>query len=273
MLSCALELKKRDPMTNKRVVTLLTDFGLRDYFVGAMKGVMLGLNPELEFVDISHLIPPQDVFAGAFTLSQTWSLFPARTVHLAVVDPGVGTARKAIAAIAGDHYFVAPDNGILTWIMDQPDFAAYEISADHYFRKPVSNTFHGRDVFAPVAGWISRGTPLGHLGPRLAEPVRLKVPVAKKVREGLIQGAILAVDQFGNLTTNLKPGDIPPSSKIILSGQREITSFRRSYGEGEPGELFVIPGSAGYFEISLKNGSAAAQLDLKPGAPIGVLSA
>jgi S-adenosylmethionine hydrolase len=260
-------------MGNNRVVTLLTDFGLRDHFVAAMKGVMLSLNPELKFVDIGHLVPPQDVFAGAFTLGQAWAMFPSRTIHLVVVDPGVGTARKAIAATAGDHYFVAPDNGILTWVMDQPDFAAYEITADHYFRKPVSGTFHGRDVFAPVAGWISRGTALEQLGPRLADPVRLKVPIVKKVREGLIQGAILAVDQFGNLITNLKPEDVPASSRIVLSGQREIASFRRSYDDGAAGELFVIQGSTGYLEISLKNGSAASMLDLKPGAPLGVVSA
>jgi S-adenosylmethionine hydrolase len=259
-------------MANKRVVTLLTDFGLRDHFVAAMKGVILSLNPEIEFVDISHLIPPQDVFAGAFTLEQTWTLFPPRTIHLAVVDPGVGTARKAMAATAGDHYFVAPDNGILTWVMEQPDFAAYEITADHYFRKPVSNTFHGRDVFAPVAGWLSRGMPLEHLGQPLDEPVRLNVPRVKKVREGLIQGAILAADQFGNLITNLKPEDVPAAFKIILSGQREVTGFRRAYSEGAPGELFVIPGSTGYLEISLKNGSAASALDLKAGAPVGVVS-
>ncbi len=260
-------------MTNNRIVTLLTDFGLRDHFVAAMKAVMLGVNPDVQFVDISHLVPPQDILAGAFTLGQSWSLFPSKTIHLAVVDPGVGTERKAMAAVAGDHYFVAPDNGILTWVMDEPDFSAYEITADHYFRKPISGTFHGRDIFAPVAGYISRGMPLAHLGPKMAEPVRLNVPVAKKVREGLIQGAILAVDQFGNLITNLRPEHVPPSSRIILSGQREITRFQKTYSEGTPGELFVIQGSTGYMEISLKNGSAAATLDLKPGAPIGVLPA
>jgi S-adenosylmethionine hydrolase len=259
-------------MANNRVVTLLTDFGLRDHFVAAMKGVILGLNPEVDFVDISHLIPPQDVFTGAFTLGQTWAYFPPKTVHLVVVDPGVGTARKAIAATAGDHYFVAPDNGILTWVMEQPDFVAYEITADHYFRKPVSNTFHGRDVFAPVAGWLSRGMPLEHVGPRLAEPVRLNVPPVKKVREGLIQGAILAADQFGNLITNLKPEDVPASFKMILPGQREITVVWRAYSEGAPGELFVIHGSTGYLEISVKNGSAASTLGLKTGAPVGVVS-
>jgi S-adenosylmethionine hydrolase len=259
-------------MAKKALVTLLTDFGLRDHFVAAMKGVMLSLNPDLMFVDISNLIPPQDVFGGAFTLGQAWSLFPPKTVHLAVVDPGVGTARKALAASAGGQFFIAPDNGILRCVMEaREDFTAYEITADHYFHKPVSSTFHGRDVFAPIAAWISRGIPLEQVGPLVAEPVRLKIPVAKKVREGLIQGAVLAVDQFGNLVTNLKPEDVPPSSKIILAGQREITSFRTTYGEGAAGELFLVPGSTGYLEISLKNGSAAAALNVKTGAPIGVV--
>jgi hypothetical protein len=244
---------------------------MRDHFVGALKGVMLSVNPDLAFVDISHLIPPQDIFGAAFTLGQTWSLFPAGTVHLAVVDPGVGTARKALVAGAGGHCFVAPDNGILTCVMEsQADFRAHEITADHYFRKPVSDTFHGRDIFAPVAAWIAKEIALDQFGPALPNPVRLKMPVARKVREGLIQGAILAVDQFGNLITNLKPSDVPPASRIILAGQREITSFRRTYAEGKPGEVFVVTGSTGYLEITLKDGSAAALLDLRTGAPIGV---
>jgi hypothetical protein len=184
----------------------------------------------------------------------------------------VGTARKALAASAGGHFFVAPDNGILTCVMEeQVDFVAFEIMAEHYFRKPVSATFHARDVFAPIAAWISRGIPLEQLGPALASPVRLKIPVHKKVREGVIQGAILAVDRFGNLITNLKPSDVPPSSKIILAGQREVTIFRKAYGEGKPGETFVVPGSTGYLEIAVKDGSAASLLNLKTGAPIGVV--
>ena len=261
-------------MANKGIVTLLTDFGLRDQFVAAMKGVMLSLNPDLTFVDISHLVPPQDIFGGAFRLGQAWSLFPSKTVHLAVVDPGVGTARKALAAFAGGHYFVAPDNGILSFVMEsRDDFIAYEITADHYFRKPVSGTFHGRDVFAPIAAWLSRGVPLEQVGPRMEAPVRLKIPVVRKVREGLIQGAILSIDQFGNAVTNLRPEDVPPASKIILTGQREVASFRKTFGEGAAGELFMVPGSTGYLEISLKNGSAASALDLKAGTPIGVVPA
>jgi len=264
--------KQGAAMANNGVITLLTDFGLRDHFVAAMKGVILSLNPDVTLVDISHLVPPQDIFAGAFTLGQAWALFPPGTIHVAVVDPGVGTARKVMAASAAGHYFVAPDNGILTCIMEgQEDFTAYEVTAEHYFRKPVSVTFHGRDIFAPIAAWISRGIPLKQLGPALPRPVRLNIPVPRKVREGVIQGAILAVDQFGNLITNLKPADVPPASKIILGSKREVTSFRRVYGEGTPGELFVLQGSTGYLEIAVKNGSAAAALELKAGAAIGVV--
>jgi hypothetical protein len=253
------------------VITLLSDFGLRDHFVGAVKGVMLSLNPDVTLVDISHEIPPQDIFTGAFTLSQAYSCFPAGTVHFAVVDPGVGTPRKALAATAAGHYFVAPDNGILTFIMEaNEDFVAYEITADHYLRKPVSATFHGRDVFAPVAAWISRRIDLHQFGPVLQSPVRLQIPALKRVRDGLIHGTILAVDRFGDLTTNLKLEDIPMPFKI-LAGQREITGLRKTYGEGMPGEVIVVPGSAGFLEIAIKGSSAAATLNLKAGDPIGVI--
>jgi S-adenosyl-L-methionine hydrolase (adenosine-forming) len=239
--------------------------------VGAVKGVMLSLNPDVTFVDISHEIPPQDIFTGAFTLSRTYSYFPLGTIHYAIVDPGVGMARKALAATAAGHYFVAPDNGILTYIMEaNEDFVAYEITADHYFRKPVSATFHGRDVFAPVAAWISRRVELHQVGPVLPSPVRLQIPPLKRVQDALIQGTILAVDRFGNLITNLKPEDISMPFRM-LAGQREITALRKTYGEGMPGEVIIVPGSAGYLEIAVKGGSAAATLNMQAGAPIGVI--
>lgn len=263
------------------VVTFVTDFGLRDHFVAAMKGVMLGINPSLLFVDISHLIPPHDVFSGAFTLGQSYSYFPAGTIHMAIVDPGVGTARKALAVYSQAQFFVAPDNGVLTYLLnDDPGAGVYEITADHYFRKPVSSTFHGRDVFAPVAAWISRGDlPLHQLGPVVEKPTRLAIPPVTRVRDNLMQAAILAVDHFGNLITNLKPQDLPvyktPStgSCKILAAKTEITSFKRTFAEGKAGELFVVPGSSGYLEIVTRNASAAAMLNVAPGAAIGVIIA
>ncbi len=261
-----------------RIITLLTDFGLRDHFVASMKGALLSLNPDLTLIDISHLIPPLDIFSGAFTLGHAYSSFPAGTIHLAVVDPGVGTARKALAVSAGTHFFVAPDNGLLSYVFKyHENFEAYEITSDHYFRKPVSATFHGRDVFAPIAAWISRDIPLPRLGPMLPEPVRLRIPVPEKVQDALIHGSILAVDQFGNLITNLMPSDVPvfdathPRPCKILAGKREITSFRRTYGEGGPEEVFVVPGSTQYLEIVVKGGSASSVLNLKSRAPIGVV--
>lgn len=261
-----------------RTVTLLTDFGLRDHYVAAMKGVMLSLNPELSFVDISHGIPPQDIQSGAFTLGQAYPWFPPGTVHLAVVDPGVGTERKAIVVTAATQYFIAPDNGILTYVFRQEEsWTAHEVTAEHYFKKPVSATFHGRDVFAPVAAWLSRDIPPHQFGPKLSSPVQLNIPELTRVRDSLIQAAILAVDGFGNLVTNLKPEDLPgygaPGARTcrILAGQKEINRFCRTFAEGGPGEILVLPGSSGYLEIAMRNGSAASSLNLGAGAMIGVV--
>jgi S-adenosylmethionine hydrolase len=261
-----------------RIITLLTDFGLRDHYAASMKGVMLGLNPNLTFVDISHSVPPQDISSAAFILGQAYPCFPAGTIHLAIVDPGVGTARKEIVVSAAAQVFVGPDNGIFTWVFEREEsFTVYEITADHYFRKPVSSTFHGRDIFAPLAGWISRDIPLQQVGPVCQNPVRLKIPALTRVRDSLIQATVLAVDGFGNLITNLKPEDLPlyaasgtRTCKMLVS-QREITTFRITFGEGVAGEIFVVPGSSGYLEIVMRNGSAAAALNAAAGSLVGVV--
>jgi S-adenosylmethionine hydrolase len=261
-----------------RIVTLLTDFGEQDHYVAAMKGVMLSINANLHFVDITHQIPPQDIQSGAFSLGQAYAYFPGETIHVAVVDPGVGTERKALVARAGEQFFVAPDNGILSYVLDKETEArVYEVTADHYFRKPISATFQGRDVFAPVAGWLSRDIHLDQFGSPYEQPVRLAVPRLAKLKGNLIQAAVLAVDRFGNLITNLTPEDLPFYGATgerpckLLAAQREITSFHRTFAEGNPGDLFVVPGSTGYLEIVVRNGSAAATLNLGPGAMIGVV--
>jgi S-adenosylmethionine hydrolase len=265
-------------MGNSRIITLITDFGLKDHYVAAMKGVMLGLNPDLVFVDISHLIPSQDILTAAFTLGQAAACFPPGTIHLAVVDPGVGTERRAIIASVEGHYFVAPDNGVLSYVYNAAaEFTVHEITADHYFRKPISSTFHGRDIFAPVAAWLSRDIAPPQFGAAVANPIRLKIPEPLKLRDTMIEAAVLAADQFGNLVTNLKPGDVPIyggtaiHTAKLLAGKREITSFRMTFAEGKPGELFVVPGSSGYLEVVVREGSAASELGLKPGDPIGVI--
>ena len=261
-----------------KIITLLTDFGLRDHYVAAVKGVVLSINPAVQIVDITHAIPPGDIQSAAFTLGQAYSWFPLGTVHLAVVDPGVGTARKAIAASAGGHLFIAPDNGLLSWVFEREESSeVFEITADHYFRRPVSSTFHGRDIFAPMAAWLSRDVSLHQVGPPRPNPVRLKLPSLTRVRDALIQAHVLAVDQFGNMITNLKPEDLPVFNPAgartckILVAQREITAFRRTFSDGQPGELFVIPGSTGYLEIVMRDRSAAQELKAKPGDAVGVV--
>ncbi len=264
--------------TTPRIVTLLSDFGLRDQYVGSMKGVMLSLNRNLAFVDISHLVPPQDIQTGAFILGQAYPCFPAGTIHVAVVDPGVGTERRAIVVYAAAQYFVGPDNGIFTWVYDREESSTvHEITSDHFFRKPISSTFHGRDVFAPVAGWLSRDIPLAKVGPVCKDPVRLALPELTRVRDTLIQATVLAVDGYGNLITNLKPADIPAYSapgtrtcKMLVS-KKEIAAFRKTFGEGAPGEIFVVPGSSEFLEIVMRDGSAAAALNAVPGTLIGVV--
>ncbi|MBP1609063.1 MAG: hypothetical protein H6Q04_1298 [Acidobacteria bacterium] len=261
-----------------RIITLLSDFGLQDHYVAAMKGVMLDVNPDINIIDITHVIAPQDVMSAAFVLGQAFPCFPRGTIHLAVVDPGVGTSRKALAASAGGQFFVAPDNGILSYVaQSQDNFAAYEITADHYFRKPVSSTFHGRDIFAPVAAYISRGIDLAKLGPTLESPKQLVIPKLKKAGNSLVEAAVLAVDRFGNAVTNLHAEDLPAFETEnarrceVLVRHRKINSFRKTFGEGQPGEVFVVPGSSGYLEIVMREGSAASELSLKAGDAIKVI--
>jgi S-adenosylmethionine hydrolase len=265
-------------MDKSRIITLLSDFGLQDHYVAVMKGVILGISPGLKLLDISHSVPPRDIRSAAFVLGQAYRWFPAGTIHLAVVDPGVGTARKGLAVSAGGHFFVAPDNGILSYVYErEDDVRAHEITADHYFLKPVSSTFHGRDIFAPIAAWLAHDIPLAQIGPDRPNPVRLQIPALTRVRDGLIQAGVLAVDHFGNLITNLKPSDLPVFGAHgtrpckVLAGQREITTFRSTFGEGAAGELFIVPGSSGYLEIVARDGSAASALNLAAGAPIGVV--
>jgi S-adenosylmethionine hydrolase len=253
------------------IMTFTTDFGMRDDFVAAVKGVILGVNPDVRMVDISNRVPPQDVFTAAFTLGKAWSYFPYGTVHLAIVDSGVGAPCKGLVVDAGGHFFVCPDNGILTYVLEEnPGFEAFEITAEHYYRKPVLPDCHGRDIYAPIAAWISKGVPLRQIGTELKDPFRLQLPAIQKVKDTLMQGQILAVDRSGTLITNLKPADVPRAYKI-LAGHREITSVHKTYQEGPPGEIFVFSGSTGYLEIAVKDGSAASLLKIKAGSPIGVI--
>lgn len=241
-----------------RAITLLTDFGTGDYFVGAMKGVILSINPQAVIVDITHELSAQDVAAGAFTLLAAYDTFPDGTIHVAVVDPGVGSERRPIVVNTGNHLFVGPDNGIFTYIYDrEPSHQTFHLTSEEYFRQPVSSTFHGRDIFAPIAGALSTGVDPSSLGPRIADPVRL--PKSLEPR-------IIHIDRFGNLITNITRDDLKEGTRLVING-KVISAFRSYFGEsvGAADEPFAIWGSAGFLEIAVNGGSAAEILGSKRG--------
>jgi S-adenosyl-L-methionine hydrolase (adenosine-forming) len=243
------------------VITLLTDFGIVDYFVGAVKGAILSVNPRVVIVDITHEIPPQDVEGAAFTLLASYQAFPSGTIHLAVVDPGVGSERRPIVMRACDQLFVGPDNGIFTYVYDrEPSHQVFHITSEKYFRPSPSTTFHGRDIFAPVAAALSKGVRPDDLGPPITDPVRLKNSLTPEVSK------IIHIDRFGNCITNITRDLIDPARHATLViNRKQISAFREFYGSGSSNELFAIWGSAGFLEISINGGSAAEVLRAKRG--------
>jgi S-adenosylmethionine hydrolase len=257
---------------------LTTDFGQEDHFVGVIKGVILSINPEARIVDISHHIGSYDIFDAAYTLEQSYRFFPPDTIHLVVVDPGVGASRRPLVVRSLEYKFVGPDNGVLSLVYEhEANLDVRAITSEHYFLNPVSNTFHGRDVFAPVAGWLSKGVEVTKFGEPVNDFVKFASPKPKKVRENFIKGVTLKVDKFGNLITNITPQDVPqlfaenpPPFKIMIN-QQEITNLNLSYSMGKPSELFAIVGSSGFLEISTNRGSAAKALNVGRGAEVGVM--
>ncbi len=252
-------------MAHRPIVTLTTDFGTNDHFVGAVKGVILDIVPEAAIVDISHAVQAFDVLDGALTISQTYSYFPTGTVHMIVVDPGVGTARRPIIASSDGYHFVAPDNGVLSMIYAKEErIHVRHVTAEHYFHQPVSNTFHGRDIFAPVAAYLAKMVDSHKFGDEIEDYVRFAAPKPKTAGENRIRAVVLKVDRFGNLISNVTPADVPAlfagkaGFKIVV-GNKEITEIRANYAEGAPGEVFGILGSMGYLEI-VANRAAAAQI-------------
>jgi S-adenosyl-L-methionine hydrolase (adenosine-forming) len=247
------------------VITLTTDFGLNDHFVGAMKGVIVDIVPDVQIVDISHAVQAYDVLDGALAISQAYSYFPNGTIHVVVVDPGVGTARRPILATSDGYHFVAPDNGVLSMVYAKEErMHVRHISSEHYFRQPISNTFHGRDIFAPVAAYLAKLVDTHKFGDEIEDYVRFAAPRPKPAGENRLRAVVLKVDRFGNLITNVTPQDAPAlfaesATFKITVGTREITDIRQNFAEGAPGEVFAILGSMGYLEI-VANRAAAAQI-------------
>lgn len=255
------------------IITLLTDFGTHDYFVAALKAVLLSRSPSAQLVDLSHDIPPQDIAAAAFNLLAVYRDFPAGTVHLAVVDPGVGSARKALALRAADQFFVGPDNGLFSYVLErEPRAAVVSLDDNTLFRLPVSRSFHGRDIFAPVAAALATGTALATLGATLPAPVRLPPLSAQVDERGVVHGRVLHIDRFGNGVTNLD--DIAASDAalahgftLVVAGQ-QLSKLCACYADASASEAFVMRGSAGFLEVAVRNGSAAQALGLEVGIPL-----
>jgi S-adenosyl-L-methionine hydrolase (adenosine-forming) len=265
-------------LAHRPIISLTTDFGLNDHFVGTVKGVILNIAPDAEIVDISHAVERFDILDGALTLFQAYSYFPADTIHLIVVDPGVGTSRRPIVATTERHHFVAPDNGVLSLLYARENrLRVFHANAEHYYLQPVSRTFHARDVFAPIAAHLAKGVVPAKLGEEITDFVRLKLPEPKVIDQHTLQGTVLRVDRFGNLFTNLTAQHAaplfqadPPPFKIVVGGQ-EIGSLKNTYGESAPGEVFSIIGSGGYLEIAVNQGSAAQTLQVSRGGSVDLI--
>ncbi len=257
------------------LITLLTDFGTSDYFVSAMKGVIFSVNPDARLVDITHDILAQDIEAAAFALLAVYSTFPSGTIHVAVVDPGVGSARRAILVETGRQFFVGPDNGIFSYICErEPQSRLFAVTNREYFCAPVSATFHGRDVFAPVAAALSTGIDPSEFGKQITDPVRLASLIPEKSKNGTVKARIIHIDRFGNCVTNITPADltekmITDGAYLIANGYK-VKSFRKFFSEegGRDRDAFGIWGSAGFLELAVKDKSAAKILKAKRGQPV-----
>jgi S-adenosylmethionine hydrolase len=257
------------------IATLLTDFGTRDPYVGVMKGVMLGINPSLRIVDVTHEVPPQAVKPAAYLLASSYPFFPPGSVHVAVVDPGVGSARKALVARAAGHVFVAPDNGLLSEVIRAvSNWKAWEIAATALALPAVSSTFHGRDIFAPVAAHVSAGFPLEKIGPPPQALVMIPPLTPTRLPDGL-RGEVLWIDRFGNLVTTVRKQDLEEfapggawSSASVTVGSHCVRGVLRTYQDGSG--LMALIGSTGRLEVSVSGGNAAQQLAAELGDPVVV---
>jgi len=261
------------------IITLTSDFGSKDSFAASMKGVILRINPQAQIVDLSHEINPQDIWEAAFTLKTAYDYFPKGTVHLAVVDPGVGTGRRPIVVVTESYYFVGPDNGLFSLVYQESErVRVHHITASHYFLPNPGRTFHGRDIFAPVAAWLAKGIPSGNFGEEIEDYVKLNVPVPKKA-PNVIEGHVIHIDRFGNCITNIEYTDIqsliPEGENIgplsITAAGKEVKGLKRFYAEAAPGEPGAIINSSGYLEIFMFKQNARTSLSLKRGEAVRVV--
>jgi len=256
------------------IITLLTDFGSHDAYVGIMKGVIAGINPSANVIDICHSIPPQDIFSGAYLLYTSYRYFPKKTIHVAVVDPGVGSTRDIICVETCDCFFLVPDNGLLSLIIqNERPKDIFRVTNNKYFLSSLSNTFHGRDIFAPIAAHLSKGIKPNQLGTRINQLKQTDFPKPNHKKTGMLEGQIIYIDRFGNLITNI----IRPHIKALKIneeymktkvGKKKMTGLSNTYTDVGIGEPLVLFGSAGFLEVSVNQGSAQKYFGVDKGSKI-----
>ncbi len=255
------------------IITLTTDYGLNDHLVGTLKGVILKINPEATIVDITHSVAPFDLLDGALSIGSAYAYFPARTIHVVVVDPGVGTERRPLLVTANNQYYVAPDNGVLSMIFErEEDTVVRHITAEHYYLQPVSKTFHGRDIFAPVAAWLSKGWQTASMGEEITDFKKFAMPKPKSA-DGVVKGIVMRVDAFGNLITNFRVEDLPESALTngelnLQVGTQAVSRMVPTFASGNAGEPVAYVGSSGFVEIAVNKGNASRTLSIGRGTAV-----
>jgi S-adenosylmethionine hydrolase len=261
------------------IITLTTDFGLHDAYVGAMKGVLLSVCPDLQIVDITHLLPPQDLQTAALLLPDVVPYYPAGSVHVVVVDPGVGSDRRGMVMrldfADGPRWLVGPDNGVFTVVLDRAQsFDAVALTEPRFWRNPPSSTFHGRDIFAPVAAHLACGVELGAFGPSLADPLRLAFAMPQPTPTGGLTGNILTIDHFGNCVSNISVADLTAYGLLetltVKIGTQQLQGVLRTYSEAASGAALALIGSSGYLEVAIRDGNAAQVLGISRGMPLTI---
>jgi S-adenosylmethionine hydrolase len=261
---------------NVPLISLTTDFGIRNGFVGVLKGVIWGICPQAQIADISHSIAPQDIFEGAYALWRAAPFFPPGSVHIAVVDPGVGTNRRALGAQLGEQYYIAPDNGLLTPLIEEAErlqrvMMFVKLDNSKYWLPKVSRTFHGRDIFSPVGAYLAAGVPFDDLGSAITDPVRFKMTRPVKTLKGW-RAHITVIDIFGNLTTDLLAEEILEFPEVLFKiGDQEIPGLSESYGHNSPGDVIALIDSEDFIEIAIVNGNAGEKLGCKVGDTVEVV--
>lgn len=259
----------------RRIITLTTDFGYKDYFVGSVKGVILGINPEVILVDITHEVDPYDVGAAAYLIKASYSYFPKGTIHLGVVDPGVGGQRRPILAEVAGNYFVGPDNGIFSYIFHEQGekLRVIHLTAREYFLKDIGSTFHGRDLFAPVAAWLSKGIDPVKFGEEIQDPVKLELADPIAVGDKAIEGRIIYIDRFGNLITNITQRHLSTLSPHSIENfhvtfKKQRLGLKQFYAEGAKSQPNAVVNSCGHLEIFVYMGNAHKALKASVGDPV-----